>query len=259
MIDLPRGFRACGVHAGLKKDGQLDVGMLVSESPCRGAAVFTKNLVVAAPVIFDRQLLLDHPESIAGVVLNSKNANAVTGEQGLRDAEAMSAYAQRALATSNRMLVMSTGVIGNPMPMDRIRAGIDLAVPALGPDGTGLSLAMMTTDTRPKTATVSLANGVRLTGFAKGAGMIHPDMATMLSILVTDAELALADLRSLVASVTEQSFNCISVDGDTSTNDTFLVLANGRAGPVDRSEFRLALLALSQDLARQIAFDGEGA
>lgn len=272
ITDVP-GFRAAGVHAGLKPHGALDLALVVSERPCVAAATFTRNLVKAAPVLYDQALLARNRTAIWAVVVNSKNANAVTGPQGLRDAERMAHITAEALALppGAGVFVMSTGVIGVPLPMDKIERGIRLAASALSPDG-GLEAAraIMTTDTRPKTAGLKVeVDGVPVTigGMAKGAGMIHPDMATMLAVIGTDAAITPEALDAALHYAVERSFNCISVDGDTSTNDTCLVLANGLAGnpAIERAEgasfvaFRDALTAVCQDLARQIAFDGEGA
>ncbi len=259
---LPKGFRATGVSAGLKPAPQLDLGLLVSDSPCSTAAVFTQNRVVAAPVVVSRRLLESHSQAIAGVVFNAKNANAVTGQQGLKDAQAMEQFTRQVvgLPDQQRVLVMSTGVIGVPLPMETIRAGIEKAARSLDSGSVDqLAEAIMTTDTHPKVVSRKLSNGAVLTGVAKGAGMIHPNMATMLGAVVTDLKVSNDLLGRLTREVCEASFNCISVDGDTSTNDTFAVLANGQAGAVDGEEFEEALHGVARDLARQIAFDGEGA
>lgn len=268
------GFRAAGVHAGLKKEGALDMALIVSDRPCVAAGVFTRNLVQAAPVLFDRQVLAERGDSVRAVIINARNANAVTGEQGLRDAAEMARLTAEALALPEEagIFVMSTGVIGVPLPMETIARGIHLAVEALTPDeaaGLAAARAIMTTDTFPKLAgtTVQLGGrGVTIAGIAKGAGMIHPDMATMLSTIVTDAVIGRAALQAALQFAVERSFNCISVDGDTSTNDTVLLLANGAAGHAeigtdgdDFVAFRDALLVVCQELARLVARDGEGA
>lgn len=268
------GFRAAGVAAGLKGGSELDFALVVSDVPAVAAATFTKNLVQAAPVQYDRALLARHRTHIRALVVNSKNANAVTGPQGLRDAERMAAHTAEALALPEEsgVFVMSTGVIGVPLPMEKIERGIRLAAGRLAatPEaGIDAARAIMTTDTRHKVAGTHRAlNDVQsaIAGMAKGAGMIHPNMATMLAVIATDAAVAPDALDAALTYAVERSFNCISVDGDTSTNDTCLVLANGTAGnaPITIDDprfaaFQGALLDVCQDLARQIAFDGEGA
>lgn len=257
---LPQGFKCSGVHCGLKSYGEFDLGMLVSEHDCSGAAVFTQNQVVAAPVVLGRELM-EAEVPLRAVMINSKNANAVTGEQGLKDAREMAALGAEVLELprGRGVFVMSTGVIGEPLPMHCLRRGIPEAAKLLR-HGTGdaFSRSMMTTDTHPKTASARV-DGVSVVGFAKGSGMIHPNMATMLATVVTDADLESDVLQPILSRVNEKTFNCISVDGDTSTNDTVLVMANGAAGKVEPDRFEQALMQVLTSLARQIAFDGEGA
>ncbi len=257
---VPRGFRFAGVAAGIKKNGAADVALVVSDRPCNAAAVFTRNAFPAAPVQYDRDLLAERPAGLRGAAINSGCANACTGEGGLADAAAMAADAAAAAGLPPRsVVVMSTGVIGPRLPMAKIAAGLAAAAAQLAPDGwDAAARAIMTTDTRPKTA-FRQVDGIRLFGMAKGAGMIHPNMATMLAAVVTDAEIAPAALDARLRQATAASFNSISIDGDTSTNDTLLVLANGAAGPVDADRFAAALTDLCADLARQIVRDGEGA
>jgi glutamate N-acetyltransferase/amino-acid N-acetyltransferase len=269
-----RGFRFTGVWAGLRPNGEADMALLVSDAPCTAAGVFTRNLVRAAPVVYDQALLQGKGDGFFGVVINAKNANAVTGEPGLRDAEAMAQETETTLnLPPHSIFVMSTGVIGVPLPMEKIRQGITLAANALDatPDHAHrVAHAIMTTDTYPKQVGREVQIGgktVTLAGIAKGAGMIHPDMATMLGVIITDAAIAPVALASALRYATDRSYNCISVDGDTSTNDTQLVLANGLAehelivdeDHSDYPAFRDALTALCIDLAKLIAFDGEGA
>lgn len=250
------------------------MALVVSDRPCVAAGTFTRNLVRAAPVLYDEALLRQNPTGIRAVAINAKNANAVTGEQGLRDAAEMARLTEEAAQLpSGSALVMSTGVIGVPLPMPIIARGLRLAAEALGDspeDARQASEAIMTTDTRPKRAARRVTLGgttVTLAGMAKGAGMIHPDMATMLGLIVTDAAIAWEPLRAALRHAVERSYHCISVDGDTSTNDTQLVLANGAAGNplVDSTEhpdfgtFQEALVEVCVSLAQQIAFDGEGA
>ena len=263
---IPQGFRFAGVPAGIKKTGSADYAAVVSDRPCAAAGVFTRNAFPAAPVLFDRELLAQNPAGLHGVVINAGCANACTGEEGLADAAEMARLAEAAFGTPARsMAVMSTGVIGPRLPMERIAAGAKTAAGALSADGSGnaaaaaaAAVAIMTTDTRPKIA-CRQAGAARLWGMAKGAGMIHPDMATMLSVIVTDAAVSPASLDAALRSAVDVSFNSISVDGDMSTNDTVLALANSAAGTVNQSLFAAALAELCTDLAQQIVRDGEGA
>jgi glutamate N-acetyltransferase/amino-acid N-acetyltransferase len=265
-VTYARGFVAGAVAAGVKHAGtdRLDLAVIASTAEhCHAAGVFTTNQVIAAPcVLTKKHVAKGH---LRGIVVNSGNANACTGPQGDRDAVAMAAAAGALLRVDPQLVaVASTGVIGVPMPMDRIAPAI--ARIALSEDGwDDASRAIMTTDTRPKVAQreVALSGGsVRIGGIAKGAGMIHPDMATLLVFVTTDALIDSAALRPMLRSAADESFNAISVDGDTSTNDTLLVLANGasgvRVGTVDGPAFLDALTAVCVDLARAVVGDGEG-
>ena len=262
----PLGFTFAGVAAGIKKTGASDLALIVSDRPCSAAATFTRNAFPAAPVLYDRALVAGNAAGLRAVAINAGCANACTGEAGLADAAAMGGLAEAALGLPPRSAaVMSTGVIGPRLPMDKIAAGIQLAAAALAPDGwDAAARAIMTTDTRPKTA-FRQAGGARLFGMCKGAGMIHPNMATMLSAIVTDAAVEPALLAEMLRSAVDVSFNCISVDGDMSTNDTVLLLANGASGrklevgSAETSAFASALTSLCTDLAQQIVRDGEGA
>jgi glutamate N-acetyltransferase/amino-acid N-acetyltransferase len=228
--------------------------------------VFTQNRFPAAPVLYDRAALQANPAGMRAVVINAGNANACTGQQGLADAAAMAALAEAELGLpACSALVMSTGVIGLPLAMEKVEAGIRDAI-ALARSETGQSSegrmlsaqAIMTTDTKPKLAARQVG-GATLLGMAKGAAMIHPNMATMLAVVVTDAAVEPAALHAMLRRAVNRSFNAISVDGDTSTNDTVLVLANGLAGPVDPAAFEAALTEVCTDLAQQIVRDAEGA
>ncbi len=262
MASLPLGFKAAGVAAGIKPNGNPDVALIVSDSLCSAAAVFTTNKVKAAPVLRGQEVLKTHASQQRAVLINAGCANACTGEEGRRNADDSAA----ALATElhipdpKQVLTMSTGVIGVQLPMDKLKAGIFMAARALDAEGyTHAAHAIMTTDVVPKMAQLS-KEGYSLWGMAKGSGMIHPNMATMLSVVVTDAVVPAARLRLCTTSATKRSFNRISVDGDTSTNDTLLVLANGASGvKPSREEFEEALTQVCVDLAKQIARDGEGA
>ncbi len=259
-VQVPQGFRFAGVAAGIKKNGAADLALVVSDRPCNAAAVFTRNAFPAAPVQYDRSLLAEQAAGLRGVAINSGCANACTGEGGLADAAAMAAGAEAVAGLPPRSVaVMSTGVIGPRLPMAKITAGLAAAAAQLSPDGWDVaSRAIMTTDTRPKVA-FRQVDGIRLFGMAKGAGMIHPNMATMLATVVTDADIAPDALDAMLRKAAAASFNSISIDGDTSTNDTLLMLANGAAGPVDAGRFAAALTDLCADLAQQIVRDGEGA
>jgi glutamate N-acetyltransferase / amino-acid N-acetyltransferase len=257
---IPLGFRFAGVAAGIKKTGALDLALVVSDPPCAAAATFTRNAFAAAPVVYDRALVTENPAGLRGVAINAGCANACTGEPGLADAAEMARLAEAAAGLPpGSCAVMSTGVIGPRLPLAKFASGLPAAAAELSADGwEQASRAIMTTDTRPKVA-FRQAGSARLWGMCKGAGMIHPNMATMLATVVTDAEVAPDALAAMLRAAVETSFNCVSVDGDTSTNDTVLALANGAAGPVDAAVFAAALADLCADLAQQIARDGEGA
>lgn len=267
-VTAPRGFRAAGVHAGIKRDTP-DVALLVSEAPAAAAGTFTTNRVQAASVRLCRQRL--RVPAARAVVVNSGNANACTGPRGDRDAERMSALAGELLGlAADDVLVCSTGTIGVPLPMDAVERGIRAAAEALSQTGgADAARAIMTTDTAPKQVAAELrVDGapVRIGGMAKGAGMIEPNMATMLAFLVTDAAVDPAGLQACLSGAVEQSFNRITIDGDRSTNDTVLFMANGLAGNStlggdhpDWPAFCAAVRELARDLAFQIVRDGEGA
>ena len=266
------GFRAAGVAAGIKANGDPDLALIVSDVPCVAAAVFTRNAFAAAPVIYDRKLMRVAAESIQAVVVNAGNANACTGEEGIVRAASMAHITEKALGLPERSaFVMSTGVIGVPLPIEKIRAGVPQAAARLRADGwEEAARAIMTTDTAPKWASATLPadlGGATVVGIAKGAGMIHPNMATMLAVIATDLAIAVAPLQAALRHAVNRSFNRITVDGDTSTNDTVVVLANGQAGnaPITSDEdprfaaFQDALTRVCVDLAQQIVRDGEGA
>jgi glutamate N-acetyltransferase/amino-acid N-acetyltransferase len=267
---LPLGFRLAGVHCGIKRNpAKHDLTLVVSDKPAVAAGVYTQNLVFAAPVAWDRAIT--PAENIRAVVVNSGNANACTGEQGLSDARDMArAGAVVCDATEKQCLVLSTGIIGNFIPMEKIRDGIAAAAQQLGRDEEHLVAAargMLTTDSVHKlsgrTVTTS-GRTIQITGMAKGAAMIGPNMATMLGLVLTDAPLAAADAQALLSKVVDVTFNCIHVDGHMSTNDTVLLVANGAAGGTplsgkDLETFAAALQEVCTELARAIPQDGEGA
>ena len=263
-----RGFRAAALAAGIKASGKPDLGIWASDAPCVAAATFTQNAFPAAPVMLSRERLRADARAQA-VVFNAGNANACNGQQGLADAREMANLAAQQLGIAAELvLAASTGIIGQPMPMDLVRAGIPRL--QVRPDGGhDAAQAIMTTDTRPKECAVALEIGgreVRIGGMTKGVGMIHPNMATMLAFIGTDASLEPSFAASALKRVVERTFNMITVDGDTSTNDSCFLLANGLSGAptlgsdgADAEQFVAALEVVCTDLARKMAADGEGA
>ncbi|MBI2909154.1 MAG: bifunctional glutamate N-acetyltransferase/amino-acid acetyltransferase ArgJ [Chloroflexi bacterium] len=267
-VTTPKGFLAGAVYAGLKTEcaDQRDLGILYSEAPCAAAGVFTSNLIKSAPILVCQQHLADRRAQ--AVIINSGHANACTGESGLADAREMAELAARKLKLATEdVLVASTGVVGVPIPMELVRAHIGKI--ALKRDGGHeLERAIMTTDTKPKEVALGLTIGdkeVTIGGIAKGSGMIHPNMATMLCFLATDAAVDPDFLQTALKRAVDVSFNMITVDGDMSPNDTAIILANGLAGnaPVAGGEagraFQAGLTQVCAHLARAMAHDGEGA
>ena len=267
-ITAPQGFRAAAAAAGIKP-GRNDLALVASAVPAAAAGVFTTNRIQAAPVRLCRQRV--RSGRAQAVIINAGNANACTGPQGVADARETAVRTAAALGIAEKLvLVCSTGTIGVPMPMDKMRHGIPLAVAALSPQGgPAAARAILPTDTVAKEGALRFAidgRPVTLAGMAKGAGMIAPNMATMLAVATTDAAVAPTALRAALRAAADQSFNCVTIDGDQSTNDTLLLLANGCAGnrplgPAHRQwpVFCAALNALTRDLALRIAADGEGA
>ena len=266
----PGGFTAAAAHAGLKADGALDVALLVSATSCATAGVFTRNALRAAPVIYDADLLSERPGRMRAVAMNARVANACTGAPGLEAARAMARCAEEAAGLPPRTaLVLSTGVIGVPLPVDKVERGLRQAAAKLSAaGGADAARAIMTTDTRPKHCAVQLetpGGPIVIGGMAKGAGMIHPDMATLLGVLTTDAVSESGVLQPFLKRVADRTFNAISVDGDTSTNDTVVLLANGHSG-IDPSRdgatwkrFEEAVTEVARTLALAVVEDGEGA
>ena len=260
------GFKAAGVAAELKKKGKKDLGLIYSRVPANVAGVFTKNRVKAAPVLLDMELIKSGV--CQAVIANSGYANCCTGEQGMRDAEAMASLAASELGISNDLVfVASTGVIGEPLPIEKIKTAIPDLVKSLQPEGIpDLARSIMTTDTVPKMVSAQgIVEGKTFTvaGVAKGAGMIRPDMATMLCLVCTDVGAAPEILKKTLVKAAHRSFNRITIDGDTSTNDTVLIMANGLSGAVIRSVaqrdiFQKVLDKIFLDLAKQLIRDGEG-
>ena len=264
-VTRAQGFSACGFTAGIKESGLPDLAMLVSDRPANAAAVFTQNQSTAAPVYISKEHTSDG--ALRAAVVNSGNANCATGTQGLEDAREMTRLAAaRVGCAAEEIFVNSTGIIGHYLPMDLLRAGIPQLEPS--PDGGAeFAGAIMTTDTFPKEAVASFeANGVTYTvgGCAKGAGMMHPDMATMLAFFTTDAPVEANDLDAAFRHAMDRSINMVTVDGDTSTNDSAVILANGAAGGEmllgeALEAFAQALSEVATPLAKMIARDGEGA
>ena len=268
-ITSPKGFYAGATYVGIKKKGDnvLDLGVLFSQAPCATAALFTKNRIKAAPVVFSQQRVPS--EKVVAVVANSGCANAFTGEQGLADAAEMAQWTAGNIGVSpEQVVVASTGVIGQRLPMELIRAGIE-RITASEDGGGELARAIMTTDTVPKEAAVAVSVGgmeFAIGGVAKGSGMIHPDLATLLCFLTTDAAVDVDFLEYALREAAALSFNMVSVDGDTSPNDMMLMMANGAAGnkPISVGSekadiFQQALNLVCISLAKDVARDGEGA
>ena len=261
-VTAPKGFVASAVHAGIRKNERLDLALVRSLVPATGAGMFTVNRVQAAPVLLCKEHLgLAQPQA---VVANSGVANAATGAQGLHDARATAREAAQALGLApEQVLVLSTGVIGATLPLDNVLAGVRAAAGSLGADGgQAAAEAILTTDTSAKQA-VAHGAGFTVGGMAKGSGMIHPNLATMLAVVTTDYPLDPGEASAYLLPAVNVSFNAISVDGECSTNDTVLLLANGASGtertPASDAEFAVCLGTVCGELAKQIVADGEGA
>ncbi len=261
-----KGFKAAGVSAGLKKSGHKDLGMIFSQSPANVAGLFTKNRVQAAPVLLDKERITSG--ICQAIIVNSGNANCCTGDQGIGDARTMAKLASSELEISEELvLVASTGVIGEPLPIKKIGRAIPGLVNLLDSEGINdFAKAIITTDTIPKKASRKIeleGNSFTVSGIAKGAGMIRPDMATMLCFVCTDAEISSKILKTTLIEAANRSFNRITIDGDTSTNDTILILANGLSEAIIRDAehqhiFQDVLNEILLDLAKQMVSDGEG-
>jgi glutamate N-acetyltransferase / amino-acid N-acetyltransferase len=262
------GFLFSGISAGIKKDGKRDLGLIYSDVPAQTAGLFTNNAVKAAPVLVDMERIKGG--LCQAVVVNSGNANACTGAQGLRDARSISSLVAKGLGVEEKLVfAASTGVIGTPLPMRKIEKGIPKLIASLSPEGWMKTVeGIMTTDTFPKVevATCRIKGGkVKLCGMVKGAGMIRPDLATMLSFLVTDASFGAPLLQQMLEKAAEGSYHRITVDGETSTNDTVLLLANGKVGHPSSNRmgregevFQSMLSEVCQELAKSVVKDGEG-
>jgi len=253
----PQGFLSLAKNVGIK-DATLDLTVIYSTVRARAAAMFTRNRFPGAPVIVGRKHVANG--FVQALVINSKNANVAMGKQGIANAiETCRIVAKELGMSSYDVLPFSTGVIGRPLPMDRIRAGLKGIRSELKPNNLKLAAeAIMTTDKYPKYFSCQVGSAV-IAGIAKGAGMIEPNMATMLVYLMTDAELSATSLRPMLKRVVDRTFNCMSIDTDTSTSDTVVLMANGLAGPVSQHEFEAGLLQVSEYLTREIAGSGEGA
>jgi glutamate N-acetyltransferase/amino-acid N-acetyltransferase len=265
-IFLPKGFKFSAIVAGIKASGKPDLALILADQPASAAALFTKNLIVAAPVEVGRASLKQSRGRVRAVLVNSGNANCATGPAGLVACKKIcSELAQRLRAKSAQIVPSSTGIIGVPLPVEKIRTKLNPVVKeaSASPEHfRQFANAILTTDTRPKIASIPLRNGkAAITGVAKGSGMVHPQLATMLVYILTDVIARPAELQLSLRQACEDTFNAISVDGDTSTNDTVLLLASGSSGVPIRTvkkEFSKALLAVCQSLAEQIVADGEG-
>jgi len=269
---LPRGFRWGATKAGIKASGNLDLALAVAPAGANAAAMYTKNQVVAAPVTVGREHITGSGGRVHAVLINSGNANCATGAPGIAACRTSCAAAATALlCTPQEIFPSSTGIIGVPLPAEKLTAALPAAIATLGSDAEAAKLfarAIMTTDTRPKTALATIEHAgktVHIFGACKGAGMIGPQLgpphATMLVYLFTDVGACAEELRAILQAAAEPSFNSISIDGDTSTNDTVLLLASGASGVTMndvRAEFKQSLDAVCQSLAFQIVDDGEG-
>ena len=271
-VTAAKGFEAAAASAGIKYQNRTDMALIYSEKPCKVAGTFTTNVVKAAPVKWDRNVVDSGVKSQA-VIVNSGIANACTGEEGMKYCEETANEAAKVLGVdAGSVLVGSTGVIGMQLPMDRVKDGIRKLAEAKKPDlenGTQAAQAIMTTDTKKKEAAVTVEIGdvtVTIGGMAKGSGMIHPNMCTMLAFITTDAKISRKALQAALSEDVEDTYNMISVDGDRSTNDTVLLLANGAAGNEkirygtwEYEAFKTALHYVNETLAKEMAGDGEGA
>ena len=269
-VTYPKGFLASGIIAGIKQNGLLDLGMLVSETDAVAAAVFTKNKFPAAPVLLCKRNLLDSKSKAKAIIVNSGCANALTGKSGMKSAEkTVAKVAERFRIPKDEILVASTGVIGRQLPMENILEAIPHLVGSLRTDGdSAFSQSIMTTDKFPKQVSTEIAiskgKKFRIGATAKGAGMIHPNMATMLCFAATDAKIDKKKLQSALSEASEKSFNTVTVDGDTSTNDSVFILANGASGTAisSQSDYKIfvdSLTMVLRELAIMIVRDGEGA
>jgi glutamate N-acetyltransferase / amino-acid N-acetyltransferase len=257
MLPLPHGFTCHVTNVGIK-DSTDDFTVIASDRPCTSAAMFTRSRFAGPSVIVSRQHAA--AQAARSVVVISKNANVATGAEGLANAREVTAGVAAAIGcAADEVLIASTGVIGRQYPMDRVRAGLAaLTWPFTGTDAGAVARGIMTTDTFAKSASATVG-GASIVGVAKGVGMIEPDMATMITLFTTDAAIAADDLDAIFRRVIDRTFNCVSIDTDTSTSDTAIILANGAVGAVDHAAFETALGSVALELTKMIARDGEGA
>lgn len=270
-VFIPAGFQWSAAGAGIKHTNRDDIGLMVAKSACAASAVFTRNGFAAAPVVVSRELFKKQNGKVAGCVANSGCANAATGEQGLANAREMSQTAATQATAEGALAVCSTGVIGVQLPMEKVRQGIASAASSLASDEDAFrkfARCILTTDTHEKIASAEIHDGAkvaRIIGCAKGAGMMYPRMATMLAFIATDVQIQPQLLQRMFSFAIERSLNCVTVDGDTSTNDTALIFASGASGleihpgAESKRDFSAKLLEVLQSLAKQLARDGEGA
>ncbi|WP_407538480.1 bifunctional glutamate N-acetyltransferase/amino-acid acetyltransferase ArgJ [Deinococcus radiomollis] len=258
-LHFPKGFQSSALAAGIKPSGKTDLSCVVSSAPCAWAFAGTRSTTAAACVTRNRELYAGG-KAVRALVVNAGIANAATGSKGARDNADMADALGGVMNTrTHEVLTASTGIIGHLLPMDRLLSGLEHLPDDLDAEVPPFASAIMTTDTRPKTASATLSTGAVIVGTAKGSGMIHPDMATMFAFAFSDAQVDQDALREAFSAIVARTFNAVTVDGDTSTNDMAIVLANGQAGEVPLPEFLEALEGVMRDLARQIAADGEGA
>ena len=256
-MSLPNGFRAGATKAGIKPSGKTDLALLVSAAPCTWAYAGTTNRA-AAPCVSRNRHLLESSAPVQAIVVNAGNANCATGQVGIQTNQRMAEVTALLLELpSSSVLTASTGVIGVPLPVEKIELGLPQI--SLADSLEPFAVGIMTTDLVPKTATVRLSSGAMITGVCKGSGMIAPNMATMLAYIVSDADISQPELRSHFQGIVERSFNQVTVDTDTSTNDMAVLLCNGLAGRVDQAEFWQGIETVAVSLAKQLARDGEGA
>jgi len=267
IISGVKGFSVAGIHGGLKKNGAPDIALILADRDCVGAGVFTTNKAQAAPVVVSQDTLKKNASQLRAVMINTTSANAMTGLTGIENAKTVMRWvAEHAQIQPEQVLVMSTGVIGTQLPMPKLEQGIPALVEALGQDWVSTAKAIMTTDTRPKLFSLrvyTMDGDYTIAGISKGAGMIAPNMATMLGVIVTDAKLTQSQAEQALKATNATTFNRIVIDGDMSTNDTVFLLASGASGvllktPVDLEQFQNALEIVMKALAQAIVRDGEG-
>ena len=256
-VFFPRGFKGIGLHCGLKAKDEKDLAVIYSEKEAVASAVFTKNHICGAPIVVGREVIKKN--KLQACVINSKISNVATGQSGIDVVYAtMNKLGEELGIDGEKILVSSTGLIGAELPFEKINKGLDGVMSKLSDDPLPVAQAIMTTDTYPKVLSKKIG-GVKLTLIAKGSGMVAPNMATMLVYIMTDAQLSSFQVDSLLYKIVEESFNMLSVDGDTSTSDTVVLMANGLGGEIDEEVFYNSLRSLCVDMTKILARDGEGA